>query len=98
MVHATVLEYSSRFHQLLHDYRQDLVLQQNPDTVAIRFAMQRWLHVVWPQVFCSIGFIISAVTSNDAARYTATFMMISVYDSFGYILSLGVLYSSLTIL
>lgn len=48
---------------------------------------ERWLHVVWPQVFCSIGFIISAVTLNVAARYTATFMMMSVYGSFGCILS-----------
>ncbi|ORY11147.1 major facilitator superfamily domain-containing protein [Clohesyomyces aquaticus] len=44
-------------------------------------------HVVWPQVFCSIGFIISAITMNNAARYTATFMMISVYGSSGCILS-----------
>jgi MFS family permease len=48
---------------------------------------ERWLHVVWPQVFCSIGFIISATTLNVAARYTATFMMMSVYGSFGCILS-----------
>ncbi|KAI1338273.1 MFS general substrate transporter [Xylariaceae sp. FL0016] len=48
---------------------------------------ERWLHVVWPQVFCSIGFIISAVTLNTGARYTATFMMMSVYGSFGCILS-----------
>jgi hypothetical protein len=48
---------------------------------------ERWLHVVWPQVFCSIGFIISATTMNLAARYTATFMMMSVYGSFGCILS-----------
>ncbi|KAH0334546.1 MFS general substrate transporter, partial [Aureobasidium melanogenum] len=48
---------------------------------------ERWLHVVWPQVFCSVGFIISAVTLNVAARYTATFMMMSVYGSFGCILS-----------
>ncbi|KAH0032978.1 MFS general substrate transporter, partial [Aureobasidium melanogenum] len=48
---------------------------------------ERWLHVIWPQVFCSIGFIISAVTLNVAARYTATFMMMSVYGSFGCILS-----------
>lgn len=48
---------------------------------------ERWLHIVWPQVFCSIGFIISATTLNIAARYTATFMMMSVYGSFGCILS-----------
>jgi hypothetical protein len=48
---------------------------------------ERWLHVVWPQVFCSIGFIISATTLNIGARYTATFMMMSVYGSFGCILS-----------
>jgi hypothetical protein len=48
---------------------------------------ERWLHVVWPQVFCSIGFIISATTLNTGARYTATFMMMSVYGSFGCILS-----------
>ncbi|KAG9519402.1 MFS general substrate transporter, partial [Aureobasidium melanogenum] len=48
---------------------------------------ERWLHVIWPQVFCSIGFIISAVTLDVAARYTATFMMMSVYGSFGCILS-----------
>jgi hypothetical protein len=48
---------------------------------------ERWLHVVWPQIFCSIGFIISATTMNLAARYTATFMMMSVYGSFGCILS-----------
>ncbi|KAL4731004.1 hypothetical protein ACLX1H_003046 [Fusarium chlamydosporum] len=48
---------------------------------------ERWLHVVWPQIFCSIGFIISAVTLNTAARYIATFMMMSVYGSFGCILS-----------
>ncbi|KAH0359256.1 MFS general substrate transporter, partial [Aureobasidium melanogenum] len=48
---------------------------------------ERWLHVVWPQVFCSIGFIISAVTLSVAARYTTTFMMMSVYGSFGCILS-----------
>ncbi|EMC96903.1 hypothetical protein BAUCODRAFT_68817 [Baudoinia panamericana UAMH 10762] len=48
---------------------------------------ERWLHIVWPQIFCSIGFIISAVTLKTAARYTATFMMMSVYGSFGCILS-----------
>ncbi|KAJ0269785.1 hypothetical protein COL940_012192 [Colletotrichum noveboracense] len=48
---------------------------------------KRWLHIVWPQVFCSVGFIISATTLNVAARYTATFMMMSVYGSFGCILS-----------
>ncbi|KAH8731559.1 major facilitator superfamily domain-containing protein [Phaeosphaeriaceae sp. PMI808] len=48
---------------------------------------ERYWHVVWPQVFCSIGFIISAVTLNLPARYTATFMMMSVYGSFGCILS-----------
>ncbi|KAJ5939212.1 hypothetical protein N7466_002346 [Penicillium verhagenii] len=48
---------------------------------------ERWLHVVWPQVFSSIGFIISAVTLNVAARYTSTFMMMSIYASFGCILS-----------
>lgn len=48
---------------------------------------ERFLHVVWPQVFCSIGFIISAVTMNTATRYIATFMMMSVYGSFGCILS-----------
>ncbi|KAH7152576.1 major facilitator superfamily domain-containing protein [Dactylonectria macrodidyma] len=48
---------------------------------------ERWLHVVWPQVFASIGFIISAVTLNTAARYISTFMMMSVYGSFGCILS-----------
>ena len=48
---------------------------------------ERWLHVVWPQVFCSIGFIISAITLNTAARYIATFMMMSIYGSFGCILS-----------
>lgn len=48
---------------------------------------ERWLHVLWPQVLCSIGFIISATTLNTAARYTATFMMMSVYGSFGCILS-----------
>ncbi|KAF9873692.1 hypothetical protein CkaCkLH20_08802 [Colletotrichum karsti] len=48
---------------------------------------ERWLHIVWPQIFCSIGFIISATTLNVAARYTATFMMMSVYGSFGCILS-----------
>lgn len=41
----------------------------------------------WPQVFCSIGFIISAATLNVAARYTSTFLMMSVYGSFGCILS-----------
>ncbi|KAF6814048.1 major facilitator superfamily transporter [Colletotrichum sojae] len=34
-----------------------------------------------------VGFIISATTLNVAARYTATFMMMSVYGSFGCILS-----------
>ncbi|KAM0085596.1 hypothetical protein ACKRZS_002102 [Fusarium odoratissimum] len=48
---------------------------------------ERWLHVVWPQIFCSVGFIISAVTLNTAARYISTFMMMSVYGSFGCILS-----------
>lgn len=48
---------------------------------------ERWLHILWPQVFCSIGFIISASTLNVGARYTATFMMMSVYGSFGCILS-----------
>lgn len=48
---------------------------------------ERWLHVVWPQIFCSIGFIISATTLQTAARYIATFMMMSVYGSFGCILS-----------
>lgn len=48
---------------------------------------ERWLHVVWPQIFCSIGFIISATSMNIAARYIATFMMMSVYGSFGCILS-----------
>lgn len=48
---------------------------------------ERWLHVVWPQVFSSIGFIISAVTLNVPARYISTFMMMSIYGSFGCILS-----------
>ncbi|KAK4569459.1 hypothetical protein LTR86_003222 [Recurvomyces mirabilis] len=48
---------------------------------------ERYLHVVWPQIFCSIGFIISAVTLKTAARYTSTFMMMSIYGSFGCILS-----------
>jgi hypothetical protein len=48
---------------------------------------ERYWHIVWPQVFCSIGFIISACTMNNAARYTSTFMMMSVYGSFGCILS-----------
>jgi hypothetical protein len=48
---------------------------------------ERWFHVVWPQIFCSIGFTISATTLNVAARYTVTFMMMSVYGSFGCILS-----------
>lgn len=48
---------------------------------------ERFLHVVWPQIFCSVGFIISACTMNTAARYIATFMMMSVYGSFGCILS-----------
>lgn len=48
---------------------------------------ERWLHVVWPQVFASAGFIISAATLNVAARYTSTFMMMSIYGSFGCILS-----------
>ncbi|KAF2021513.1 MFS general substrate transporter [Aaosphaeria arxii CBS 175.79] len=48
---------------------------------------ERYWHVVWPQVFCSIGFIISASTMNLAARYTSTFLMMSVYGSFGCILS-----------
>jgi hypothetical protein len=48
---------------------------------------ERYWHVVWPQVFCSVGFIISAVTMNTAARYISTFMMMSVYGSFGCILS-----------
>lgn len=48
---------------------------------------ERWLHVVWPQVFCSIGFIISAVTLKVVPRYISTFMMMSVYASFGCILS-----------
>ncbi|KAJ5802991.1 uncharacterized protein N7503_005441 [Penicillium pulvis] len=48
---------------------------------------ERWLHVLWPQVFSSIGFIISAVTLNVAARYISTFMMMSIYASFGCILS-----------
>ena len=39
---------------------------------------ERWLHILWPQVFASVGFIISAVTLNTAARYTATFMMMSI--------------------
>jgi hypothetical protein len=50
-------------------------------------AKERWLHILWPQVFCSVGFIISASTLNVGARYTATFMMMSVYGSFGCILS-----------
>jgi hypothetical protein len=48
---------------------------------------ERWLHIVWPQVLCSIGFIISATTTNLAARYTATFLMMSVSVSFGCILA-----------
>ncbi|KAF4975687.1 hypothetical protein FZEAL_7577 [Fusarium zealandicum] len=48
---------------------------------------ERWLHVVWPQIFASVGFIISAVTLNVPARYISTFMMMSVYGSFGCILS-----------
>ncbi|OJJ34608.1 hypothetical protein ASPWEDRAFT_52774 [Aspergillus wentii DTO 134E9] len=48
---------------------------------------ERWLHVIWPQIFCSIGFIISAATLQTAARYIATFMMMSIYGSFGCILS-----------
>lgn len=48
---------------------------------------ERWLHIAWPQVFCSVGFIIAASTMDTAARYTSTFMMMSVYGSFGCILS-----------
>lgn len=48
---------------------------------------ERYWHVVWPQVFCIVGFIISATTMNLPARYIATFMMMSVYGSFGCILS-----------
>ncbi|OJJ42148.1 hypothetical protein ASPZODRAFT_170341 [Penicilliopsis zonata CBS 506.65] len=48
---------------------------------------ERCLHVVWPQVFCSVGFLIAATTMNTAARYISTFMMMSVYGSFGCILS-----------
>lgn len=48
---------------------------------------ERWLHIVWPQIFCCIGFIISIATMNIAARYIATFMMMSIYGSFGCILS-----------
>lgn len=48
---------------------------------------ERWLHILWPQVFCSIGFIISATTVNTAARYTSTFLMMCIYCSFGCILS-----------
>ncbi|TLS27653.1 hypothetical protein PpBr36_04814 [Pyricularia pennisetigena] len=48
---------------------------------------ERWLHILWPQVFACVGFIISATTLNVAARYTATFMMMSIYGSFGAILS-----------
>lgn len=48
---------------------------------------ERWLHIVWPQIFASVGFIISAVTLNTAARYISTFMMMSIYASFGCILS-----------
>jgi hypothetical protein len=48
---------------------------------------ERWLHVIWPQIFSSVGFIISAVTMNTAARYISTFMMMSIYGSFGCILS-----------
>ncbi|ORY63459.1 major facilitator superfamily domain-containing protein [Pseudomassariella vexata] len=48
---------------------------------------ERWLHVVWPQIFCSVGFVVSASTMNAAARYISTFLMMSVYGSFGCILS-----------
>lgn len=48
---------------------------------------ERWIHIVWPQVLCSVGFVISAATMSVAARYTATFLMMSVYGSFGCILS-----------
>ncbi|KAJ5568572.1 hypothetical protein N7450_011058 [Penicillium hetheringtonii] len=48
---------------------------------------ERWLHIIWPQLFSSIGFIISAVTLNVPARYLSTFMMMSIYGSFGCILS-----------
>jgi MFS family permease len=48
---------------------------------------ERYMHVVWPQIFCSIGFIISAITLNTTARYISTFMMMSIYGSFGCILS-----------
>lgn len=48
---------------------------------------ERWLHIIWPQLFSSIGFIISAVTLNVPARYISTFMMMSIYGSFGCILS-----------
>ncbi|KAL8301202.1 hypothetical protein RB597_001896 [Gaeumannomyces tritici] len=50
-------------------------------------ARERWLHVVWPQVLCSVGFVVSAATLHVAARYTATFMMMSLYGSFGCVLS-----------
>ncbi|KAF2736390.1 MFS general substrate transporter [Polyplosphaeria fusca] len=48
---------------------------------------ERFWHIIWPQVVCSIGFIISAVTMDKAARYTATFMMMCVYGSYSCILS-----------
>ncbi|CAI7578767.1 hypothetical protein N7533_003159 [Penicillium manginii] len=48
---------------------------------------ERWLHIVWPQVFSMIGFILSAVTLNVPTRYISTFMMMSIYGSFGCILS-----------
>ncbi|CAG9983843.1 unnamed protein product [Clonostachys byssicola] len=41
-----------------------------------------WVHIIWPQVFASVGFIISAATINTAARYAAAVMMLSIYGSF----------------
>lgn len=80
-----------------YNQRQTLLLSSPPYVFAAILGVinswhsdkhrERWLHIVWPQVFCSIGFIISATTLNVAARYTATFMMMSVYGSFGCILS-----------
>lgn len=48
---------------------------------------ERWLHIAWPQVLCSVGFLVAAATMNRAARYTATFCMMCVYVSFGCLLS-----------
>ncbi|WVQ80928.1 hypothetical protein IAT38_003035 [Cryptococcus sp. DSM 104549] len=48
---------------------------------------ERYWHIVFGQVLALCGFVIAASTLNVAARYVSCFLMMSVYASFGSVLS-----------